>query len=240
MSVPGQGSGQRRRGPRPACVEQQHAWLLPHVISTLDGGPVNYSNSSNNKQILVVRLYCGAHNKHLMLRSLVRSAQRAAERAERDEDGQGGPCPPVLYCKICDQLQGLGPAASHFEQRLYGLMAARFADHPMVQEACVLGRVVDVWISNLRLAIMVDGQQHFQDGKRSQAASDAEFNQAVITGRGQEVRGLLRLHYTDTLTEWHAKIARALACARDARTQCFVMFSAAYGCSPNPWHVLTL
>lgn len=238
MSVPGQGSAPRRRGPKPASVEGQHAWLLPWLKQPLGGGEINFSNSSQNKQVLVVELYCRAHSKHLQLRSLVRSAQRVSARGEAC--GQQGPCLPALYCKICDLPSGLGPPASHFERILYGLLASQYPNLEIVQEACMLGRAVDVWIGAERLAIMVDGQQHFQQGKRSQAGTDCEFNQAVMEGRGQEVKGLLRLHHADTPAEWNAKIASALAWARNARTLCFVMFSAAYECSPNPCVTLTL
>ena len=42
------------------------------------------------------------------------------------------------------------------------------------------------------------------------------------------MKGLVRLHFSDTSVEWHAKIAQALAYARDASVASFLVFSAAY------------
>lgn len=222
---------------------EEHAHLLRRVVRAADGRPVQCSISSQNKQLLVIRLACEQHLRHLQLRSLVRSEQEHVARPGGDSgecEGHAGaeaPC-PALYCRICDYPKGLGMCASRHERRCYALLAERFPNLQPVQEVWAHGRRVDVMISGLGLAVMVDGEQHFPSkgsghhtkSSWDQAVRDAEFNSAVMAGQVHGVKGVARLHFADRPDEWHAKLSQALEYARDASVQAFIVLTAAYMC----------
>ena len=188
----------RKRGRPAARMLEAHAHLLRRVVSAADGQPVQSSISSQNKQLLVVSLACGQHLRQLQLRSLVRSEQEHAARADdvskggRGHAGEQAGC-PALYCKICDVPKGLGRQASQHECRCYALLAGRFPNLQPLQEVWACGRRVDVFFRESGLAVMVDGEQHFPSegsGHHTQASweqaqRDDEFNSKVVAGQAR-------------------------------------------------------
>ena len=177
---------------RPAqLLLAKYAHVLRRVVRAADNWPINTSSSSTNKQQLLFKLECGKHLRQLQLRTCVRSAQLAAQECGSGP-GSGHACVPCLECRLC-----AGRASAH-EQRFFGMLAQCYPDLEPLLEAWVHGRTADALLSGMRLAVMVDGEQHFQQGKRAQGASDAAYDDAVMVGRGRQIKGLLRLHFADT------------------------------------------
>lgn len=218
------------RGRKAKCLLHHHPLLLASFLGTTDGRPLNYSNSSTNKQGVVFQLACKQHVRVVQLRSAVRSCQRA-ELLLR--------APTLFYCKVCDHpyKQAGATHASQLETRCYELLKDQLGpSFEWLHEARQLGRPVDVWLPHVRLAVNVDGQHHTpscctgRQGTSSmeQAARDEVFNASVLAGHGSVVKGVLRLHHADSDREWWGKLAQALAAARDPSVVCFVMFTQAF------------
>jgi hypothetical protein len=77
--------------------------------------------------------------------------------------------------------------------------------------------------------IQVDGAHHFWGADGQQASNDSSHEQAILSARGVQVKGLLRLHYRDGNDVWERCISWALYHARHAGVQCFVAYSPLYG-----------
>jgi hypothetical protein len=100
---------------------------------------------------------------------------------------------------------------------------------------------VDVWVPGWRIAIMVDGEQHFpgasgQHHSKSylqQKETDDSFNAAVLAGQGQPyITGLLRVHWEHVAVceQWVLRAAQlAAVCQRQGLK--FVMLS--WGAYPH-------
>ena len=221
-----------RRGRPPQAMHQQYKELQPHITGSLDGQPVCWTVSSYNRQCVWVLLACGKHYKIRQLQSAARSARRAGPQCD----------PTVNYCKCCSLPAGLPKVhkASQFELQLYEMLegwSRRTGPLLWVQETRVIARrQVDVWLPHARIALNVDGQQHFprvskghqSTSSKVQAARDEAFNAAVMRGAGGQVRGLVRLHFRDDVCAWREKLKQAMMLAADARVRCFVLFTPSY------------
>ncbi len=178
----------------------------------------------------------------------------SSESESESEEGRVGEGPniPCCFCKICVVPKSV--RVSRPEARAYSIFSSRYPNLVLQEESVVPGFVVpglrnskrwDVVVQGLRLVVEVDGAGHFPgQGKghhdssegggvrksRSECAGlrDECCNQAVMQGRGQHIKGLLRLHYKDTNDAWGMSVARALELARNERVQCFVFFSPRY------------
>lgn len=209
--------------------------LRRHVIRSEDGSPVDFSNSSNNKQVLVIQLACGRHTATMQLRSFIRSIQRTHGKQGTQQGTDvvdSMACATALYCKRCGNTQGMSGAmaASHCESRLYCLLQSRFPDVQWQHEQRVCGRPVDVWVPALKLVLQADGAHHFWGPDGTQADSDRRHEQAVLGS--MQAKGLLRLHYQDGNDVWAGCVAWALHLARDAGVCSFVVYSPSYSRRP--------
>lgn len=209
------------------------------MLRSEDGASVEFSNSSTNKQRVVVQLACGKHTHTLQVRSLIRSFQRALGRNDAQQvPGMGCDTAPAtaLYCKRCDIPCAMPGAmtASESERRLYCLLQSRFSDLQWQHEERVCGRAVDVWVPALKLVIQVDGAHHFWGSDGQQASSDRQHEEAVLNSRGAgQVKGLLRLHHREGNDVWERCTAWVLVLARDATVISFVVYSPHFGRKPR-------
>ena len=144
----------------------------------------------------------------------------------------GGSVPyPGLHCKRCwGDGEGERKAASVLEQEGYAILS-EVCPGEIWAECPLFGKSVDVYVPGLRLAVEVDGEQHFRDA--GAAGRDDAFDLAVVQNRGQgRVKGLVRLHYIDALCHgggnaWKAAVAQAMHACRSRQVQCFVFYSRA-------------
>lgn len=196
-------------------------------------------NTSYNKNMVVLQCCCNqpGHTQFMQFRSAIKKRQTWAKQHNACEDDY-----PGLYCKRCNYLPGDGMEASGYEHVLYWVFYWVFFDLNFHHEVYVLGRMVDAWIPDVRLLVMVDGEQHFTSRGRGhhgssaqeQCCSDAAFDEKVMANGGAGMaKGLVRLHYEDAPTgnggaAWVAAISQALHHARDPKVACFVVYSRAY------------
>ena len=189
-------------------------------------------NSNNNHEVVLMACGCevAGHKRLLQYTSAHRDMRRWKKK-------YGGSVPyPGLHCKRCwGDGEGEKKAASVLEQEGYATLSA-VCPGEIWAECSLLGKSVDVYVPRLRLAVEVDGEQHFRNA--GAAGRDDAFDLAVVQNRGQgRVKGLVRLHYSDALCygggdAWKAAVAQAMHACRSRQVQCFVFYSRAYGRAP--------
>lgn len=209
----------RKRGRPAGSIKAGKALVLSRAVSAHADGTVT------------VLLACGMHTATRMLESFSKRQQRA--RGRGGEQGSEAALMAPLYCRVCDtpaDAPGV-TRASVGEQRLYALMAAHFSDRIWLHEHMIMGRLVDVWLPELKVAVQADGRHH--TNSTEQRDSDIAFENQVMAGGGAVVKGMVRLHTQDTTGVWHACLSQALAqFARNRRVVCFVVCSPASNRGP--------
>jgi hypothetical protein len=166
------------------------------------------------------------HNRILQ----VGSAQKSVDRADMNA------IPSCMHCYICQVPKTARVSACLHAMNM--LVLYKYADLQVYQEHTAPGILsrLDLYYPQQRLGVMVDGAHHFKIYSRKvgkqQAETDAECNQQVMDKQGEgEVKGLLRLHFSDT-KQYDRMFMLALRAARDAGVKCFVIFSPSYKRKP--------
>ncbi len=210
-------------------MSQQYPLLQQSVVS----GDASNSSAAGAAPVGLL-LACRKHARVLQFRSAAKQARRHLHSSEEAAGGAGNTAAQqaALYCKRCDApaahtLRSSGvlvAKASEAELICYNLLDNWFPELDyQVEHTVVVGGVrrrVDVFVPSVRMAIQVDGKQHFLPSHKpsheavfemeQQIQNDVAFNQAVREGDGSVVAVLVRLHHLDGKQAWGAAVRAGL------------------------------
>ena len=152
---------------------------------------------------------CGCYG-YKQLRTLRRRGQAALACPEHGSSRR----PSQLLCSVRSAMQQAVPDLG-----------------PVVLEACLLpgsSKPFDMWLPRWRIAVEVDGEQHFRGAMHStSAAAQYARDRAVDAACRQQRLRLLRCHYQDD-RQWGSAAQRAVAAVK-ANPHCsFVYCTGSY------------
>lgn len=203
--------------------------------------PERATNSGvrNKNAAVEFKLCCGRHSRWMNFHSMANKFNELLGRVPRARDWaatRAAAARACLSCRACGGAHGIpswagGKGASEHEIRCYQMMQEHF---PHLQFTCEyplhvrpgMCRLVDVFVPSRRLAIQVDGEQHFFTVERRkpgtsceavlcrQRKSDESFNNAVCASDGSVVRACVRLDYAASTLLWRQAMDRALELLR--------------------------
>ena len=157
------------------------------------------SRTHTAHQVFLFRC-CGKHVAYLTPKSLTNSFQNSKS---------------ALDCKVCKLYMNRkrAPTQSALEEHVYDAVGKYVLPDEWVPDACCVKSSkssADVWVPELKLIIMVDGEFHFMDHFKTTAEMQKDIDHRFNTAAVQQDMTVLRLHHKD-VHAWPDYIARVIS-----------------------------